>query len=83
VSDPALEVRNANGATLVANDSWEQDPEHIEVANAGLAPHGGEAAVALTLGPGAYTVLLSAKTYSFVDLRGVGLVEVYSRGRVP
>jgi cytochrome c peroxidase len=83
VRDPALEVHNANGATLVANDSWQQDPNHDEVTAAGLAPHGGEAAVALTLGPGAYTAILSAKTYPFVDLRGVGLVEVYSRGRVP
>jgi cytochrome c peroxidase len=83
VRDPLLEVHNANGATLVANDSWQQDAEHAEVLAAGLAPYAEEAAVALTLGPGAYTALLSAKTYPFVDLRGVGLVEVYSRGRVP
>jgi cytochrome c peroxidase len=83
VRDPALEVRNANGAILVANDNWEQDPDHIEVLNAGLRPGGVEAAVAITLGPGAYTALLSAKTVPFVDQRGVGLVEVYSRGRVP
>jgi cytochrome c peroxidase len=83
VRDPVLEVHNANGATLVANDSWQQDPEHSEVTAAGLAPYSEEAAVALTLGSGAYTALLSAKTYSFVDLRGVGLVEIYSRGRVP
>src|SRR5205814_6321479 len=83
VRDPALEVRNANGATLVTNDNWSQDPGHSEVAAAGLAPSPEEAAVAITLGPGAYTALLSAKNVSYVDQRGVGLVEVYSRGRLP
>jgi cytochrome c peroxidase len=83
VRDPALEVRNANGATLVTNDNWSQDPEHGEVTAAGLAPNSEEAAVAITLGPGAYTVLLSAHTVSYIDLRGVGLVEVYSLGRAP
>ena len=84
VRDPALEVRNANGVTLATNDYWQQDPEHIEVANAGLAPQDGlEAALAMTLGPGIYTALLSAKTVSFVDQRGVGIVEIYSLGRLP
>jgi cytochrome c peroxidase len=83
VSDPALEVRNANGATLGTNDNWSQDPEHGEVTAAGLAPNSEEAAVAITLGPGAYTALLSAHTVSYIDLRGVGLVEVYSLGRAP
>jgi cytochrome c peroxidase len=83
VRDPALEVRNANGATLVTNDNWSQDPEHGDVTAAGLAPNSEEAAVAITLGPGAYTALLSAHTVSYIDLRGVGLVEVYSLGRAP
>jgi cytochrome c peroxidase len=83
VRDPQLEIRNANGATLAKNDDWSQDPDKIEVTNAGLAPGSLEAAVAITLGPGAYTVLLSAKTLTFVDQRGIGLVEVYSRGRAP
>jgi cytochrome c peroxidase len=84
VRDPALEVRNANGVTLATNDYWQQDPEHIDVVNAGLAPQDGlEAALAVTLGPGIYTALLSAKTVSFIDQRGVGIVEIYSLGRLP
>ena len=83
VQDPKLEIHNANGASLGANDNWSQDPEKIEVANAGLAPDGLEAAIAITLGPGAYTAILSARTLTFVDQRGIGLIEVYSRGSVP
>jgi hypothetical protein len=84
VMDPFLEVRNANGVTLAVNDNWQQDPANYEVTAAGLAPSGGgETAVALTLGPGTYTALLSAKTQSYIDLRGVGIVEIYSLGRLP
>jgi cytochrome c peroxidase len=84
VRDTVLEVRNANGATLATNDNWQQDPQRSDVIAAGLAPSDGlEAAIAITLGPGTYTALLSAKIESFIDLRGVGLVEIYSLGRVP
>jgi len=83
LQDPALEVRDANGAKLVANDNWSQDPEQSEVIAAGLAPtFFQEAAVAITLGPGAYTALLSPSPNPF-NPPGVALIEVYSRGRVP
>ena len=82
--DPILEVRNADGATLVNNDNWSQDSEHSEVTAAGLRPKfSQESAVALTLGPGAYTALLSPRPDQLFDRPGVGLIEVYSRGRVP
>lgn len=82
--DPTLEVRNANGATLIANDNWWQSAQNAEITGIGLAPlFDSESAVAITLGPGAYTALLSASPNAFINPPGVGLVEVYSRGRLP
>jgi cytochrome c peroxidase len=84
LNDPKLEVRNANGATLAANDNWFQSPQQADIGGAGLAPlFGQESAVYLILGPGAYTALLSGVPAPFSNATGVGLVEVYSRGRVP
>lgn len=84
VMDPILEVRNANGASLAANDNFQaQDPNNSDIIAAGLAPGSLECALEVTLGPGAYTALLSARTVSFIDQRGVGIVEIYSLGRVP
>ena len=82
--DPTLEVRNANGATLIANDNWWESAQATEITETGLAPSdGSESAVAITLGPGAYTALLSAAPGASINPPGVGLVEVYSRGRLP
>ncbi|MEY2482831.1 MAG: cytochrome c peroxidase [Verrucomicrobiota bacterium] len=85
LNDPKLEVRNANGVTLAANDNWSQSPQITDIRDSGLAPiFGQESAVIVVLGPGAYTALLSgAPTPSGVTPTGVGLVEVYSRGRLP
>jgi hypothetical protein len=82
--DPALEVRNSNGDRLAANENWNEDAEAIEVTNARLEPADYlECAVVLTLGPGAYTALLSPSTRTFAPPLGVALIEIYSRGRVP
>jgi hypothetical protein len=84
LKDPTLEVRNANGVTLAANDNWSEAPERSEVTAAGLEPtFAEESAVAITLGPGAYTALLSPSARPFINPPGLGIVEVYSRGRVP
>lgn len=81
--DPTLEVRNANGTALIANDNWGQSAAASEIQAAGLAPSfASESAVALTLGPGAYTALLSGAPTS-PSPSGIGLVEVYSLGRLP
>ena len=84
LNDPKLEVRNANGATLAANDNWFQSPQQTDITESGLAPtFTQESAVSLTLGPGAYTALLSGAATTFSNPTGLGLVEVYSRGRLP
>jgi cytochrome c peroxidase len=84
LNDPKLEVRNANGATLAANDNWFQSAQQTDISDSGLAPtFSTEAAVAIALGPGAYTALLSGAPTPFSNPTGLALVEVYSRGRLP
>jgi hypothetical protein len=71
-----LEVRDANGVLLAANDDWAQAPSAADVQSAGLAPaSSAESAVYLPLvRPGQYTAILRGKN----DTTGVGLVEVYN-----
>ena len=76
--DPTLELRDGNGALLVANNDWQDDPaQAAELTAAGLAPTNAlESGIATTLPPGLYTALLAGLNNG----TGVGLVEVYDRG---
>ena len=77
LADPALELRDRNGALLMSNDDWQDNAaQAAEIIAAGLAPENArEAAIAATLRPDAYTALLSG----FENTTGIGTVEVYSR----
>jgi cytochrome c peroxidase len=85
LADPKLEVRNADGGTLIANDNWQGvGIDTTDLVAAGLAPKAfTESAVVLAVGPGAYTALLSGAPSVFQSNTGIGLIEVYSRGRAP
>src|ERR1043166_978786 len=76
--DPTLELRNSNGALLIANNDWQDDAaQAAELTAAGLAPTNElESGLTATLPPGLYTALLSGVNSS----TGIGLVEVYDRG---
>ncbi|HWM23399.1 MAG TPA: hypothetical protein VNP98_01130 [Chthoniobacterales bacterium] len=76
--DPTLELRDGNGALLMANNDWQDDPDQAaELTAAGLAPTNQlESGIARTLAPGLYTALLAGANNG----TGVGLVEVYDRG---
>jgi uncharacterized delta-60 repeat protein len=76
--DPTLELRDGNGALLVANNDWHDDPaQAAELTAAGLAPTNNlESGIATTLPPGPYTTLLAGLNSG----TGVGLVEVYDLG---
>jgi len=75
--DPMLELRDGNGALLMADNNWQDNPaQAAELTAAGLAPSNPlESAIAASLPPGLYTALLSGTNSS----SGVGLVEVYDR----
>ena len=74
--NPTLGLRDSNGALLVFNNNWQDNPAQIvEINAAGLAPASPlEAAIAATLPPGLYTVLLAGVDNNDT---GLGLVEVY------
>jgi len=81
LADPNLELRDANGVLLIANNDWQDNAiQAAEITAAGLAPSNTrEAAIAATLPPGLYTALL----FGTANGVGVGIVEVYDRGAPP
>ena len=78
LANPWLDLRDSNGAPVLFNEDWQDDPaQAAEISAAGLAPSNNlEAAMAATLPPGLYTALLFGENKG----TGVGLVEVYDRG---
>jgi hypothetical protein len=74
--DPTLEVHDNNGATVIANDNWQENPSQAtQISNSGLAPsNSSESAVAVSLVPGTYTAIVAGKS----GATGIGVVEVYN-----
>jgi hypothetical protein len=81
LADPTLELRDGNGALLMANNDWQDDPaQAAELIAGNLQPISPlESGIAATLPPGVYTALLSGVNNG----TGVGLIEVYDRGGTP
>ncbi|MFM8617532.1 MAG: immunoglobulin domain-containing protein [Opitutaceae bacterium] len=76
LADPRLEVINqATGAIAAANDNWTTDLTSVfsSVGAFALNPGSADAAVVVTLPPGAYTAKVSGANRG----TGVALVEVY------
>jgi Bacterial Ig-like domain (group 3) len=78
LANPTLELRDSNGALLISNNDWQDDPvQAAQLTAAGLTPANSlESGIAIALSPGAYTALLAGQN----NTTGVGLVEVYDRG---
>jgi hypothetical protein len=78
LADPMLELRDNNGALVLENNDWQDDPaQAAELIAAGLALTDPlESGLAATLSPGAYTALLVGS----LNGTGVGVVEVYDLG---
>ena len=76
LADPTLELHNANGAIMISNDNWTDDPVSAALLTAnGLAPQNtNESGIFTSLPPGDYTAILAGKNGGI----GVGLVEVYN-----
>ena len=74
LQDPTLELRDANGDLLRANDNW-QESQQAEIEATTIPPtEPNEAAIIATLPPGNYTAVVRG----VADGTGVGLVEVYN-----
>ena len=75
LADPVLQLRGPDGALILENDNWKDDPgQAAEIAANKLAPsHELESALVTTLAPGNYTAAVTGKNGG----AGIGLVEVY------
>jgi hypothetical protein len=76
LADPTLELHDANGATLIANDNWTDDAASAGLLTAnGLAPaNPNESAIFASLPPGSFTAILAGKNGG----TGLGIIEVYN-----
>ena len=73
LANPTLYLLDHTGALIAANDNW-KDTQQTQIQATGLAPPNNlEAAILVTLSPGAYTVFLQGKAMT----TGIGLAEVY------
>jgi hypothetical protein len=76
LTDPTVELRDSNGALLVSNDNWQDDPiSAFQLFSRGLAlQDSNESGIYASLPPGAFTAILAGKNGG----TGIGLVEIYS-----
>ena len=77
--DPTLELRDANGALIKANDNWRAD-QQAEIAASSIAPSDDkEPAIVWTLTPGNYTSIVRGAN----NTTGIALVEMYDLDQPP
>ncbi len=76
LADPTLELHNANGAIMVTNDNWTDDPVMAAqlIANGLALQNPKESGIFITLPPGQFTAILVGKDGG----TGIGLVEIYN-----
>jgi uncharacterized repeat protein (TIGR03803 family) len=74
LSDPQLELRDADGNLMATNDNWQEGAQTQQISDTTLAPSDPkEAAILASLNPGNYTAIVSGVNNS----AGIALVEVY------
>jgi hypothetical protein len=74
LQDPTLELRDANGDLVRANDNW-QETQQAEIEATTIPPtNPAESAIVATLTPGNYTAIVRGTG----DTTGVALVEFYN-----
>jgi len=74
LSDPTLDLANAQGTTIVSNDNWMDSPQKMQIQASGLAPTDvKESAVLQTLAAGPYTAIV----HGVSNGTGVGSVQIY------
>lgn len=77
LQDPLIELHDAQGALIVANNDWGSSADAAAITASGLAPtNPKESAIIRTLSPGLSTVILQGADAG----SGVGSVEIYNLG---
>jgi hypothetical protein len=73
VANPALELHDSSGDTLAINNDW-RDTQQIAIQATGMPPgNDREAAIDITLAPGAYTAIVQSEDGE----SGLALFEIY------
>jgi hypothetical protein len=73
MANPTLELRDANGGVLGANDNW-RTTQQAAIIGTGVPPtHDAESAIVTSFSPGSYTAIVRGANES----TGVAVVEVY------
>jgi len=76
LADPLLTIVPAAGGPNLVNDDWQTDPNAAALLASGFQPgNPKEAAILVTLNPGAYTAIVSGVG----NTTGVAIVEVYKQ----
>jgi hypothetical protein len=74
LADPTLELHDANGNLIAANNNW-KDTQQAEIMATGYAPPNDlESAIVRTLAPGNYTAIVRGVNNAW----GTALVEIYT-----
>jgi hypothetical protein len=75
MADPSLELYNADGTILEANDNWKESANKQLIISSGIPPSSdAESAIIRTLIPGNYTAIVRGANNS----TGIAVVEVYA-----
>jgi hypothetical protein len=79
--DPALELHNANGLQIAADDNWQDDNvQAAQIQATGIPPNDPrESALVESLSPGNYTAIVRGSN----NTTGIGLVEAYDLDSQP
>jgi hypothetical protein len=74
LANPTLALHNAQGAAIASNDDW-RTTQQAEITATGISPTNGfESAIARTLTPGPYTVIVRGAK----GTTGLALIEIYA-----
>jgi Subtilase family len=81
LSDPMVELHNANGNRIAFNNDWRNSSvQASQIQSRGLAPASSrESALTVTLQPGNYTAIVRGRN----NTQGIALVEVYDLDAQP
>ena len=79
LQDPSLELHDASGATIAANDNWKTRPngtsQQGEIEATSIPPaNDSESALVQTLAPGNYTAIVRGVN----NTTGIAVVEAYT-----
>jgi hypothetical protein len=74
LAHPTLELHDANGVVIAANDNWKSTQQALIIATGKAPPDDLESAIVRALGPGNYTAVVSGIN----NTTGVALLEVYA-----